>query len=86
MEYGADAPSLRKLVLASKGILAWLWRLFPNHPDLFPALFSDEPATPTDNCVIKPLFSIKGYNVTLRDPSPPGGGLYSRFVSHAVAT
>ncbi len=76
---GADSPGviepLWKLVLASKGLLVWLWRLFPGHPNLLPAWFSDDPDAPTDKCVIKPLFSIKGCNVTLRDPDWPGGGL-----------
>jgi glutathionylspermidine synthase len=66
---------LWKLVLASKGILVWLWRLFPGHPNLLPAWFCDDPAAPTDDCVIKPLFSIKGCNVTLRDRTLPAGGL-----------
>ncbi|TAJ97414.1 MAG: glutathionylspermidine synthase family protein [Reyranella sp.] len=66
---------LWKLVLASKGILVWLWRLFPGHPNLLPAWFSGDPAAPTGNCVVKPLFSIKGHNVTLRDQTLPAGGL-----------
>ncbi len=75
----SDSPDvvepLWKLVLASKGILVWLWRLFPGHPNLLPAWFCDDPAAPTDDCVIKPLFSIKGCNVTLRDRTLPAGGL-----------
>lgn len=75
----AGSPSviepLWKLVLASKGILVWLWRLFPEHPNLLPAWFTDDPDAPTDKCVIKPLFSIKGCNVTLHDPSLPDGVL-----------
>lgn len=74
-----DAPTviepLWKLVLASKGLLVWLWRLFPGHPNLLPAWFAGDSAAPTGNCVVKPLFSIKGCNVTLHDASLPAGGL-----------
>lgn len=62
-----------KLVLASKGSLVWLWRLFPGHPNLLPCWFEGDPGAPADGVAIKPLFSIKGYNVTLRDRSLPGG-------------
>lgn len=75
----ADSPSviepLWKLVLASKGLLVWLWRLFPGHPNLLPAWFADDPVAPTGDCVVKPLFSIKGCNVTMWDCSLPAGGL-----------
>ncbi|MCC7275274.1 MAG: glutathionylspermidine synthase family protein [Alphaproteobacteria bacterium] len=74
---GAGAPMvlepLWKLVLSSKGILVWLWRLFPDHPNLLPCWFEDEPAAPTGRCVVKPLFSVKGRNIRLCDPTLPGG-------------
>ena len=67
---------LWKLVLSSKGLLVWLWRLFPGHPNLLACWFAgDRDAAPGDRYVVKPLFSIKGYNVSLRDPSLAGGGV-----------
>lgn len=74
-----DAPRLLeplwKLVLSSKGALVWLWRMFPGHPNLLPCWFADDPAAPTDSCAVKPLFSIKGRNVTLLDASMPNGSV-----------
>ena len=72
-----------KLVLSSKGLLVWLWRLFPGHPNLLPCWFAGDPAAPADRVVVKPLFSIKGHNIRLRDPALPGGeirtgGTYGR--------
>lgn len=64
-----------KLVLTSKGSLVWLWRLFPGHPNLLPCWFERDPGAPVDGVAIKPLFSIKGYNVTLRDQSLPDGAV-----------
>jgi glutathionylspermidine synthase len=64
-----------KLVLTSKGSFVWLWRLFPGHPNLLPCWFERDPGAPVDGVAIKPLFSIKGYNVTLRDRSLPDGAV-----------
>lgn len=74
---GPAAPAaiepLWKLVLASKGALVWLWRMFPGHPNLLPCWFEGEAAAAPAACAVKPLFSIKGHNVLLRDPALPGG-------------
>lgn len=76
---GTGAPRviepLWTLILASKGLLVWLWRLFPGHPNLLGAWFDGDPAAPHERCAVKPLFSIKGRNVTLNDPSLPGGAV-----------
>jgi glutathionylspermidine synthase len=63
----AEAPQLRwiepawKLLLASKGILGLLWRLFPDHPNLLPAS-----RHPLDGpWVRKPFFGREGSNVTV---------------------
>jgi glutathionylspermidine synthase len=67
---------LWKLVLSSKGLLVWLWRLFPRHPSLLPCWFEDDPRIDVgDRYVVKPLYSIKGANVRLVDPSLPQGGV-----------
>lgn len=74
-----DAPRviepLWTVILASKGLLVWLWRLFPGHPNLLAAWFEGDAEAPRDRCAVKPLFSIKGRNVTLHDPSLPGGAV-----------
>ncbi len=77
---GERAPQLVeprwKMVLASKGILAWLWRMFPRHPNLLPTWFEDDPAAnPGQSYVTKPLFSNRGANVRIVSPELPGGEL-----------
>lgn len=51
-----------KSVLSCKGLLAVLWELFPNHPNLLPAYFTPEKLT---SYAKKPLFSREGANVEL---------------------
>ncbi|HEY0780371.1 MAG TPA: glutathionylspermidine synthase family protein, partial [Gemmatirosa sp.] len=51
-----------KLVLSNKGILAILWELFPDHPNLLPAYF--DPAM-LEAYARKPLLSREGANVSL---------------------
>ena len=61
-------PPWRSL-LSNKGILPLLWEMAPNHRNLLPAFFADDPkaATLQDSCAIKPLYSREGADVTLRD-------------------
>ena len=56
-----------KAILSNKGILPLLWAMFPNHPNLLPAFFEDDPnaAKLGTSYVRKPLFSREGANVTL---------------------
>jgi glutathionylspermidine synthase len=56
-----------KAVLSNKGILPLLWEMFPNHPNLLPAYFEDDPraAELGASFVRKPLYSREGANVTL---------------------
>lgn len=56
-----------KAVLSNKGILPLLWEMFPNHPNLLPAFFEDDPraAELGSSYVRKPLLSREGANVTL---------------------
>ena len=54
-----------KMVLSNKGILAILWELFPDHPNLLPAYFEARPLR--ERYCRKPLLSREGANITLRD-------------------
>jgi glutathionylspermidine synthase len=56
-----------KAVLSNKGILPLLWEMFPNHPNLLPAWFEDDPnaAQLGASYVRKPLYSREGANVTM---------------------
>jgi glutathionylspermidine synthase len=56
-----------KAILSNKGILPLLWEMFPNHPNLLPAWFEDDPnaAKLGTSYVRKPLYSREGANVTL---------------------
>ena len=51
-----------KMVLSNKGILAVLWELFPDHPNLLPAYFDE---WRLEAYARKPLLSREGANVTL---------------------
>ncbi len=56
-----------KMLLSNKGLLPVLWKLFPNHKNLLPSYFADDPKKQTiaGNCAIKPLLSREGANITL---------------------
>ena len=56
-----------KAILSNKGILPLLWERFPDHPNLLPAFFDDDPnaATLGSSFVRKPLYSREGGNVAL---------------------
>jgi glutathionylspermidine synthase len=56
-----------KALLSNKGILPLLWEMFPDHPNLLPAFFEDDPnaARLGTSFVRKPLFSREGANVAL---------------------
>ncbi|SFG70662.1 Glutathionylspermidine synthase [Palleronia marisminoris] len=56
-----------KAILSNKGILPVLWRMFPGHPNLLPAVFADEDAeTVGPDVVEKPIFSREGAGVRIR--------------------
>jgi glutathionylspermidine synthase len=56
-----------KAILSNKGILPLLWEMFPDHPNLLPAYFEDDPnaAKLGASFVRKPLYSREGANVAL---------------------
>jgi glutathionylspermidine synthase len=51
-----------KMIWSNKGILAVLWDMFPNHPNLLGASFD----IPDGDAVAKPLLSREGANVSIR--------------------
>lgn len=58
-----------KAVLSNKGILPLLWQRHPDHPNLLPARFAQEPAASVpDGWVRKPFFSREGANIRLHPP------------------
>jgi glutathionylspermidine synthase len=81
-----------KAILSNKGILALLWEMFPDHPNLLPAFFEDEPdaARLSTSFVRKPLFSREGANVAMvhhgtvvsEQPGPYGA---EGFIRQALA-
>ena len=56
-----------KAILSNKGILPLLWEMFPNHPNLLPAFFEDDPnaARLGTSFVRKPIYSREGANIAL---------------------
>jgi glutathionylspermidine synthase len=94
--YGASLPGSVtqfveppwKAVLSNKGILPLLWEMFPNHPNLLPAFFDDDPkaATLGNSFARKPLYSREGANIELvsdghsldKDDGPYGAEGYVR--------
>lgn len=63
---GADLRLLEppwKAVLSNKGLLAILWEMFPNHPNLLPASF--QRGDFTGPCVEKPLHGREGQGVRI---------------------
>lgn len=58
-----------KMILSNKGILPLLWEMYPDHPNLLPAYFEDDPrcANLGQRYVRKPIFSREGANITLVD-------------------
>jgi glutathionylspermidine synthase len=68
---------LWKVVLSNKGMLAVLWDMFPNHPNLLPCYFEDDAraASLSGEHVRKPVFSRQGDNITITSGILPGGHL-----------
>jgi len=59
-----------RLMLASKGLLALLWQLFPGHPNLLPAYRA--PGLCGGPELTKPLFGREGANITAPGLATPG--------------
>lgn len=56
-----------KLLFSNKALLAVLWELFPNHPNLLPAYLDEHKLS--GDFVKKPFFSREGANISLHDSS-----------------
>jgi glutathionylspermidine synthase len=57
---------LWKAVLSNKALLPMLWKLFPNHPNLLPSYFSDDPMrSELTHYVKKPIFAREGSNISI---------------------
>ena len=54
-----------KMILSNKSILPYLWELYPEHPNLLPAYFSDSGKLPGSSYVVKPVFGREGGNVKI---------------------
>lgn len=56
-----------KAILSNKGLLPLLWARHPDHPNLLPAFFDDDPTAASlgDSYARKPLFSREGANVAI---------------------
>jgi len=52
-----------KAILSNKALLPLLWEMFPDHPNLLPAYFAEDPHPELDHYVVKPLFSREGANI-----------------------
>ncbi|EOC0417083.1 glutathionylspermidine synthase family protein [Cronobacter malonaticus] len=54
-----------KSIISNKALLPLLWELYPNHPNLLPAYFSEDNPPPMEKYVVKPIFSREGANVSI---------------------
>jgi glutathionylspermidine synthase len=55
-----------KTILSNKALLPLLWKMFPEHPNLLPAFFDDDPKKSTlKDYVKKPFFSREGANISI---------------------
>ena len=48
-----------KSIISNKALLPMLWEMFPNHPNLLAAYFSEDTHPEMEKYVIKPIFSAK---------------------------
>jgi glutathionylspermidine synthase len=56
-----------KAMLSSKALLPFLWEMAPNHVNLLPAYFADDPkAASIIDHVVKPVHSREGANISIR--------------------
>lgn len=56
-----------KALVSNKGILAVLWEMFPDHPNLLPTYFEDGAGALSGLTVSKPLFSREGASIVISD-------------------
>jgi glutathionylspermidine synthase len=57
---------LWKSILSNKCLLPMLWEMFPEHPNLLPAYFTEQEAKANlSDYVVKPIFSREGANISI---------------------
>lgn len=54
-----------KSVISNKAMMAQLWAMFPNHPNLIETYFLDDPKNVKEGFVVKPFFSREGAGVII---------------------
>lgn len=83
-----------KMILSNKGMMALLWERHPNHHNLLPTFFEDDPTSLQafpDGFVKKPLLSREGSNITVvKDKNvvniPAAGGYGSEgYIKQGIA-
>ena len=70
-----------KMLLSNKALLAVLWKLFPNHPNLLQASFSADEIN-SASLVTKPILGREGANVTImsaKETIAQSGGAYQNI-------
>jgi glutathionylspermidine synthase len=75
-----------KAIISNKAILAVLWELYPNHPNLLPAFMDRRAFAPGAQVVAKPLLGREGANISIATlgedgtivgaPLESSGGIY----------
>jgi glutathionylspermidine synthase len=72
-----------KALVSNKGILPVLWRMYPGHPNLLPAVFADEDTGDLGaELVEKPIFSREGAGVRIRAGSVTEASFDTRYDAH----
>ncbi len=61
-----------KAVMANKAILAVLWEMYPNHPNLLPAFMDRRAFPPGSKIVAKPLLGREGANISIAELGQDG--------------
>jgi glutathionylspermidine synthase len=87
-----------KMVISNKAILALLWEMYPDHPNLLPAYMERRAFAPGTTVVAKPLLGREGANISIAvlgeggalagDPIATMGGNYGDegYVYQALGT
>ena len=60
-----DIACIYSSIISNKALLPMLWEMFPNHPNLLAAYFSEDAHPEMEKYVIKPIFSREGANVSI---------------------
>ena len=61
-----------KMIIANKAILALLWEMYPDHPNLLPAFMDRSAFAPGSTVVAKPLLGREGANISIAELGADG--------------